>query len=579
MTPSVNGPRRRGRSRSLGVLCAVAGSVVLLVHGAVDVLADCGKVDVAEISGDWQMKVTYAGATGPPLFSASHVPGSSAVDALTFVSTCTGTGQCKLAIKPSPSDPLQFASSSGLLGPDPSSPLVQSGSTYTSDFPSSGFGGPGLPPCSPPPIVYHLTLTVLQAVPSPSASSGWSAAVVSGSETVPDNWSCPNGPSQRGTFSAVATYTLLGVPKGDTIPTSAVLPCGARTAVAPPAIALPPAPGAVQASSISSALATPQQSFGSVGHTVANVVIALAFVLFITFPAQLFNKTLEENYDDIRDIVSRRFGWARRLRRDVERESSGRTRLVTFAVVVLLGALLGSLNDPNFGFNGSSALLYLGVIASMITGLLVGTSAARFYRRLRHEDVTGRLHALPAGLLVALFCVILSRVTQFRPGYLYGVIFGVAFVKKLTRPREGLGIVVGVATTLALAVFAWFVWLPVHDRSVAADPGAGWVLVADYLAPLVVGGFVGSVLGLIPIHFMPGGTLFGWKRSVWGATFAVAFFGLLQVLLRPDQSPSHSGSAPVVTATVLFLVFGAVSVGFNLYFERRKKRRALAVSG
>jgi hypothetical protein len=125
---------------------------------------------------------------------------------------------------------------------------------------------------------------------------------------------------------------------------------------------------------------------------------------------------------------------------------------------------------------------------------------------------------------------------------------------------------------------AWLLWLPVHSSTAATDPNAALVLVGDFLAPMVVGGFVGSVIGMVPLRFMPGGTLFGWSRRVWAITFAVALFGLTQVLLRPDQSPEKAGSVPIVTTTVLFLVFGVVSVAFNLYFERRKKRRAAAAA-
>jgi hypothetical protein len=365
---------------------------------------------------------------------------------------------------------------------------------------------------------------------------------------------------------------MLAVPAGASFPTSSVLPCGAT--LQKPAVLSLPGTGAVMPSSFSSALATPSQSFGSVGNTVVNLIITMALVLFITFPAQLFNKTLEENYDDIRDIMTRHFGWVRRVRREVAGESTARTRLIVFAIVVSLGALLGSLNDPGFGFNRSSVLTYIGVVASMIVGLLLGTTVAKLYRRARGEEARGKLHALPAGLLVAGVCVLLSRSTGFKPGYLYGVIFGVAFTKKLTKSGEGLGVVVGTATSMVLAVLAWLLWIPVHDNTVAPDANAGLILIADFLAPLVVGGFVGSVIGLVPLRFMPGGTLMGWNRRVWAAAFGIALFGLVQVLLRPDQSPAHAGSAPIVTTTLLFVLFAVVSVGFNMYFERRKKRRA-----
>jgi hypothetical protein len=293
-------------------------------------------------------------------------------------------------------------------------------------------------------------------------------------------------------------------------------------------------------------------------------------MLFITFPAQLFNKTLEENYDDIRDIAVRRFHAIAEARRRIVRESSPGTRLLAFSAVVLIGGLLGSLNDPSFGFNRSSGITYLGVLVSALFGVLVSTSIARTYRHARKKDERGRLHALPAGLLVAAACVLVSRITQFRPGYLYGVIAGVAFTKKLTKDEEGQSIVAGTGVSFAMALVAWFAWVPVSG---GADPSVGTVLLTDFLASLAVGGLVGCALGLMPIKFLPGGALMEWNRWIWGSAFGLALFTLVQALLHPDASPAQPGNAPIITAAVLLVVFGAGSVAFNRYFEERKKRR------
>jgi len=574
MPSRVGSIRGRWRLRGLGVLAGAVLAILLGVQGAVTALADCGNLHAAAIQGSWQIRVTFDGFTGSAAPGVARQPGNVAVDDVTFQPGCASNGTCGVQMQGTQGSLSFFSNTSGLEGPDPDHPLVeQADGTWTTQFRPGGIGGRNLPPCSPPPLTRTLVLAVQQAVPSSSASTGWNAVVMTGTETIVSYWTC-NG--STGVPSSVENYTLLAVPAGAPFPASSRLACGTTlSAPAAPAVTVTGS-GAVAQSSFSSALATPSQSFGSAGTTIVNLVVTIGLVLFITFPAQLFNRTLEENYDDIRDILSRRFGWVRRMRREVAAESTRETRLGVVAAVVLGGALLGSLNDPGFGFNASSVLTYLGVVASMLTGLTAGTMAAKLYRRARGEDASGRLHALPAGLLVAGACVLLSRSTHFTPGYLYGVIFGVAFTAKLSRSREGAGIVVGTATTLALAVLAWILWVPVHDRSGGVSANAGLILVADFLAPLVVGGFVGSVIGLFPLRFLSGGTLFGWDRRVWAATFGVALFGLVQVLLHPGASPAHSGNAPMVTAIVLFLCFGLLSLGFNAYFERRKKRRQAA---
>lgn len=562
--------RHRWRVHGTAVIAGAAAAALLGMQGAAAALAGCGNVGAAQITGSWQVRTTFVGWSGSPPPGTTRVPGTVTTESVGFASGCSTTGQCGVLMQGNQPGQLTFFGQSGLEGPQPDHPLIEQGSsgTWASTFLPGGIGGRNLPPCSPPHLTRTLSFSVLSAVQSPSAPNGWQANVMSGTEHIAAWWACVGS---TGVISSVENYTMVAVPQGASFPQGSVISCGAAV----PGIAVSN-PGAVRPSSFSSALATPQQSFGSVGSTVVNLVITVALVLFITFPAQLFNKTLEENYDDIRDILTRRFGWVARMRREVASESTGETRLAVFAGVVLIGAFLGSLNDPGFGFNGSSALTYLGVVASMMAALGLGTTAARLYRRARGEDASGHLHALPAGLLVAGACVLLSRSTHFTPGYLYGVIFGVAFTRKLDRSRESVGIVVATATTLTFAVLAWLLWLPAHDRTFGDSANPGLILAVDVLAALVVGGFVGSVIGLFPLRFLSGGTLFGWNRGVWAGTFGLALFGLIQVLLHPGESPAHSGNAPVVTAVVLFGVFGAVSVGFNQYFERRKRRRAQA---
>jgi uncharacterized membrane protein YidH (DUF202 family) len=82
---------------------------------------------------------------------------------------------------------------------------------------------------------------------------------------------------------------------------------------------------------------------------------------------------------------------------------------------------------------------------------------------------------------------------------------------------------------------------------------------------------IGSVIGLIPLRFLPGARLAGWSRTAWAITFGVAVFGLVEVMLRPESASAHSGSASIATAIVLFVVFGGSSLAFRGYFSLRKR--------
>ena len=195
------------------------------------------------------------------------------------------------------------------------------------------------------------------------------------------------------------------------------------------------------------------------------------------------------------------------------------------------------------------------------------------YRRLRHHRVEVSLHALPAGLAVAATCVLISRLSSFEPGNLYGVIAGLAFQGTLTKHEQGHTVALSPIASLGVAVIAWLIWVPVGQA--AAVPGASFamVLLADLLGSVFVGGLVGQVISLMPVRFLAGATLMEWSRVAWAVTFGIAVFGLVEVELRPQSVSAHPGSAPLVTAVVLFVFFGGSTAGLHWYFSRRLRSR------
>ncbi len=365
------------------------------------------------------------------------------------------------------------------------------------------------------------------------------------------------------------------------------------------------------------ALPTPSEAFSSPARIAVSAAISIAALLFITFPANLFNKTFEENYDV---IVA---WWEPRLRRFRRRPSSnspddegpasadssaaesptaqsptaqsptaqsptegataGATTTATkdgrvkFWLVVIAGAIFGGLLNPKFGANSASVNSFVATLLSVIVGTAVGTVVGFLYRRRKKYDVTRHFEALPAGLAIAALCVVLSRISDFQPGYLYGVVCGVAFAGTLAKNENGHLVALGHLATIAVAVIAWFVWVPVNHAALHHPGVFPLVIIDDLLASLFVGGLVGSVINLIPVRFMPGHTLASWHRGAWMAVFGVAAFGMTEIVLFPSRH-NHAGHAPIITIIVLFVVFGGGSLLFRDYFARRDKRLELAKS-
>jgi hypothetical protein len=356
-----------------------------------------------------------------------------------------------------------------------------------------------------------------------------------------------------------------------------------------------PATAGSEVSSIAASLASPSHAFSSVKSDVVDGLITVGLALFLTFPANLFNSTFQENYADMVawwekwTAIFFPLGLRRalgKLYRTVKGAALGALRLsgrsagkrrerekATFASVLLVGSLLGALLDPVFGLNFRTVISFVAIVIAMAAGVaLSGFITVGYHRARKHGKVPYKLEALPIGLVIAAVCVVVSRASGFSPGYLYGVICGVGFTRELSANEEGHVVALGAWAKVALAVLAWLAWSAItHD---ASKPGSffGTVLLDDFLASLFVSSLVGTVISLFPLRFLPGDKLRSWHKGAWAATFGVTLFALVQVLLRPHSTSSGPSHAPLVTTVVLFVLFAVGSVIFREHFARKHRR-------
>ena len=527
----------------------VAVCVVLACQ--VDALASGPDLVDARLQGAWNLDVTVASYAGPQQLGNRPV-GHKAADRIWFESTCPAPGLCNVRIwGPTGPDPSQaayfqyFSNASGFEGTPGPTGLQQSQTTYSVTIPIGGFGGFK---CSPPPGNTRpgQTLT-LKVVDAKKNGAGWLATTVTGTEVLNAGWGC-NGAQATGWIAQ--TLSIIGHPVGYVAPAAQTGSAGLRV------------------SSLAGALNTPQRAFRSPALLVANLVVTALVIVFVTFPSALFNHTLSENYAEITGVLRRLRSFVTRLRRDLAQTGGAsvgrRQEFVIFAGVLLLGSVIDGLLDPGFGFNGTSAISYVATVVTLVFGVATSGMVALAYRRARHRETNWYLNALPLGLVVAAACVLVSRVTDFQPGYFYGLVCGIAFGTQLAKQERGHTAAASVLTTMTFAVVAWFFWSLVHPHT----SGAPWpvILVDDFLASVFVGGLVGNVIALLPLRSLQGGALIAWHRGVWAVVFAVAVFGLVQVLLHPEQGAVHPSQAPLLTALVLFVGFGGSSLAFNRYF-------------
>jgi hypothetical protein len=359
-----------------------------------------------------------------------------------------------------------------------------------------------------------------------------------------------------------------------------------------------------------------------------SVAVTAGVMVLVPFPSALFNRTLEENYEEVMAAVARLSGWFAALLGSIagsfRRGGSGReppvlplaldpSRLggVSPYLVIpppapdstgmpqvpqvaaaaapkldiwrtpqgmlgftLLTALLYGFLDPTFGFSLESLATYLGLAAGLI--LARAAYGIPLYLMTRRYGVRISLRALPASLLIAVGCVVVSRLADFQPGYLYGAVIGFLFAHDASESVQGNSYAVAIGVSLAAALVAWLALIVVRN-----SPGdLGSIALEEAAVTVVVAGLEGAVFELLPLRFMPGGRVFASDRRVWLVLIGLGIFGFAHVLLNPASGYlADTTRTSFFTMVALLVAFGLASVVFWGYFRFRPRRQTPRTSG
>lgn len=295
-----------------------------------------------------------------------------------------------------------------------------------------------------------------------------------------------------------------------------------------------------------------------------SLLLALLMLLIIGFAGELFNNTVETNYEEISGWFKK--GPLGRVRR-MGGKMVGQARI---GLVAFLGvtALVSSFVDPHFGLD----LRSLGEFIGFLVGLIVVLATFKLPPMLAHRRQTGelgKLRPLPWALVIAALFVLISRLTNLQPGYLYGIVLGAIFVKDVSDKEEGRETFYGSLWTLAAAFLAWLglTWA----RGLGYDQnGFGMTLLSTAFAAILVAGLEATAFGLMPLRFMPGHALYRWNRLGWALLFGLSIFGFIHLLIGPSSGyVSQLSPQAFVAALGVFAIFGAVSILTWGYFRFR----------
>ncbi|HSW47678.1 MAG TPA: PT domain-containing protein [Candidatus Saccharimonadales bacterium] len=355
------------------------------------------------------------------------------------------------------------------------------------------------------------------------------------------------------------------------VPTATDAPTDSPTDSPTPQPSNSPTPTPTDKPSVRSAFVSSVNSPDQLPFTGENIVMsafmAVLIIILIMFPSELFNSTVQSNYDEI-------IRW--KLIRRIRKFYQGVNHLPTLLVVsgfAILGAVINSLLSPDFGFNKSTIALVLGMLLALgVISLVYDVTRSLYMKRRFGQKSKLRAHSL--GLVTGAVLVAASRMINFVPGYCYGIFTALVFKENPKDDESGEGLAFASALLIIVALIGWFSWIPIKHAATANNPSF-WALIFDSaFASLWVSTLTGTVFGLFPITFMYGETIKNWKSWVWGIIYFTGVFLFVYTILNPAVGIyGTSGTVSWIEVISLFVTFGAFSVGFWAYFRFRPQRK------
>jgi hypothetical protein len=301
---------------------------------------------------------------------------------------------------------------------------------------------------------------------------------------------------------------------------------------------------------------------------------AVILVLLIALPTQLFNSASE--------TASERIGtwWARirptRAAGASPPSSAGRPRVAwsgwPFAALgVLAASVISALVDPQLGFDEASLRTVLSILVSFILDVVLGWFVLLLIVRRTHPESVATFEFKPLTLIVVAVAVLLTRITGFQPGIVFGLVAGVAFGGVLGTAKARVALT-GLGYSFVIGVLAWIGYSALSGVA-GPHPGAVLVFVQESLSSAAIAGIAALPIALLPIGALVGREVWKWNRIAWAAGYTIGLVGFFLVLM---PMPFAWADVPLSLWTWigLYLAYAVVAVVVWLVVTRPWKKVA-----
>ncbi|WP_411698557.1 hypothetical protein, partial [Conyzicola sp.] len=317
--------------------------------------------------------------------------------------------------------------------------------------------------------------------------------------------------------------------------------------------------------SLSTSLAPAWEVLSSPVAIVSSVVAGLVFLVLVAFPSELLGSTIQRRYQLVHrtaQVLPPGVGvWF------------ARRPVFSGVGLIALATLITGFSDPRFGADAASVRLLL---ACFIAALIVsyGTYLLLGWFLNRTWSLPTSLNLRPLTLVITVIGVVLSRVLDFSPGFLFGLMLGLTFPAGTTHALRSHARLLRTLLIVAIAVTSWFAYSALIAATGGAPTDFAGALLQDTLAALSTEGLTGMLIAMLPFLYLDGREIWQHSKRSWAVSYSaivVVFF----LVVAPKPSNWGDLGPKYATWAIVLGVYAAVALA-AYYLLHRSEQRASA---
>ena len=269
---------------------------------------------------------------------------------------------------------------------------------------------------------------------------------------------------------------------------------------------------------------------------------ALILTLLVAFPAVLLDASVAR--------IAERLEQRRLARRGSVREPWQAPPLTVLgagpAVAgLVVAALASAFVDPDFGPDPTGVRTTLAIFAAFLVTVALGWAVTALVMAVVVRGSHPRVEFRPLSLVIVVAGVVISRLTGFEPGIIFGLIAGIGFGALLGERARAASSFVGLGYLAVVGAISWIAY-SAWSGSVRSAPEWYEVLGWEALAGITIAAASALPIALLPVRGLLGAEVWAWSRLAWLASYLGASIAFLLVLI---PLPDSWDALPVDAAT------------------------------